>query len=225
MEPIFIERTERREVVMFNGIRYRRYPQAATWAQAAYFSPRRPGMGRLHQEVWRFHNGPIPDGYEIHHVDDVGDNRIGNLRCVTRGEHKRLDIEKRGGLTERQWAHLRKIQILAAQRPRSDEEKELMRQRAKKLWEDPPTASYKCDQCDKEFEAVVLGGENRFCSNKCKSAWRRDAGLDDEQRSCEWCGKTFTVNRYYKTKSCTKSCAASARWARRRVQPDGGGNA
>ena len=44
-----------------------------------------------HVIVWESHNGPILDGHEIHHVNgDKLDNRIENLRMVTRLEHKRI---------------------------------------------------------------------------------------------------------------------------------------
>src|SRR4051794_16489510 len=115
-EPEIIERTERREVAVFRGVRYRRYPQAKSWTQSAYFFPWAPGsgLGRLHQEVWRAHRGPIPKGYEIHHHDgDTSNNSINNLRCVTVGEHRRLDYQRRGGLTERQWAHVRRVLPIA----------------------------------------------------------------------------------------------------------------
>lgn len=44
-----------------------------------------------HVLVWEAHFGPVPKGFEIHHVNqDKLDNRIENLRLVNRLEHKRI---------------------------------------------------------------------------------------------------------------------------------------
>lgn len=45
----------------------------------------------VHRFVWEENFGPIPEGYEIHHIDNnTRNNDINNLLCVTRSEHTRL---------------------------------------------------------------------------------------------------------------------------------------
>ena len=45
---------------------------------------------RHHHAVWEEANGPLPEGYEIDHINGVrSDNRLENLRLVTRQENMR----------------------------------------------------------------------------------------------------------------------------------------
>jgi hypothetical protein len=44
-----------------------------------------------HIAIWENHNGLKPIGMIIHHIDnDKTNNKIENLKCVTRKEHGRL---------------------------------------------------------------------------------------------------------------------------------------
>ena len=54
-----------------------------------------------HKHVWEKTNGKIPDGLTIHHINNnPRDNRIENLRLLTRQENRALawhgSIEKKG---------------------------------------------------------------------------------------------------------------------------------
>lgn len=53
-----------------------------------------------HRIVWEIHNGPIPKGMEIDHINhQPRDNRIENLRLVTRTENNRNASTRKDSLS------------------------------------------------------------------------------------------------------------------------------
>lgn len=45
----------------------------------------------MHRDVWEFYNGPIPEGWDVHHKDEKkSNNDIDNLECLPKSEHTRL---------------------------------------------------------------------------------------------------------------------------------------
>ena len=73
----------------FDGLVYRKHKKDGRY----YFST------SLTRSVWKFFNGEIPEGYEIHHQDDdkYNDN-ISNLALLSREEHLKLHADKRRGV-------------------------------------------------------------------------------------------------------------------------------
>jgi len=52
-----------------------------------------------HRVIWIYHNGEIPEGLEIDHINGKrNDNRIENLRLVTRAENNKNTGTKRGDI-------------------------------------------------------------------------------------------------------------------------------
>ncbi|HFM1463367.1 TPA: HNH endonuclease signature motif containing protein [Escherichia coli] len=52
---------------------------------------------KAHNIIWEMHNGPIPEGYVIDHINHIrSDNRIENLRMITKQENmKNMPLSRR----------------------------------------------------------------------------------------------------------------------------------
>ena len=49
--------------------------------------------------VWEKHNGPVPEGYDIHHIDhDKSNNDIENLVAIPESEHHKLHMAEQDKL-------------------------------------------------------------------------------------------------------------------------------
>ena len=166
---------------------------------------------RMHRYVWEFYNGEIPAGYEIHHKDhNPANNDIENLELMTAQNHRKYHA-KIQGIKNVESGHLENIRGMAKEWHASAKGLEWHRKHYEQT-KDKLHAKRKfiCDFCGKEFEAEDTGS-NRFCSNKCKSAWRRNSGIDDETRECRVCGRHFTINKYSRTRTCSRVCGAKLR--------------
>lgn len=164
----------------------------------------------MHRYVWEFYNTEIPEGYEIHHKDlNRGNNNIENLCLLSCSEHKKLHGEL---LTEEQKNRMRENLDQNA-RPKASEwhkseegskwhTEHIRRQRDSGAFNKALT----CTNCGKLFIGEVKG-ENTFCCNACKSAYRRKSGKNNVERICVCCGKTFITDKYKHSKTCSRSCA------------------
>lgn len=205
----------RSESVVFNGITYRRYPDSENWADRMYFTPgvaaKQKGVQRLHQEIWKAEHGPIPEGHDVHHKDhDPLNNDPSNLVCITAAEHDAHHAADRDYRTPERLAHMEAIRPLTVEWHRSDEGRAWHSEHGKRVAEQRRTITQRiCEQCGREYETadIVTGAASRFCSNNCKSQWRRVSGVDDETRTCPACGGEFTVNRYARKRCCSRKCA------------------
>ena len=218
------------EAVEFNGITFRRYPDAKQWSHRMYYTPhagwRLLGIGALHQELWKSINGPIPDGYEIHHSDDDSlNNVIGNLECITVAEHKRRHA------------------AAASQRNKTPEGRKRFEatQRAAAKWHGSPAglawhrehareqgfgirepADVVCAHCGINYKTSAPA-RAKFCSTKCRQRSYAADGRLLVRKLCVICCKEFTTTKHGRSAvSCGRKCGRQV--AKRRaagVQLDG----
>lgn len=189
----------------FNGLKFTRDNKTGYYLNSTI-------RKRLHRYVWEYFNGPIPAGCHIHHKDgDKNNNNIENLVLMKHSRH----VSLHGILNsmDNEWLERARDNMNKKARPAaskwhgSEEGKEWHRKHYDQMKDKLHAKVIKiCDYCGKYYDGLPRKTD-RFCSNKCKSAWRRKAGLDNEIRTCAYCGREFEANKYSKTKCCSKSCS------------------
>ncbi len=164
---------------------------------------------RLHRAVWESHHGRIPEDHHIHHKDfDRANNDISNLECLPSDEHWAMhgEIAK---LEDHGWRRrnlTKNARPAASKWHRSREGRKWHREHYERMKDKLHTEKqFYCEQCGEAFISTKAG--TRFCSNACKSAFRREAGLDDIAKTCPVCGEEFRSNKYKKQVTCSRSCA------------------
>ena len=205
--------------IVFNGITFRRYPDAPGLSDQRYYTPNckhvKDGVGKLHQAIWKHYNGNIPKGHHIHHKDgNYLNNSIDNLECVQLNDHLRSHALKQSedpDALKRKQEHCDRIRPLTKKWHASEEGKKWHSENCKRLWELKTPVKKKCEQCGQEFDSYTNRDSDKFCSNNCKSAWRRASGVDNETRTCIICGKSYRANKYSKSATCSRGCTATYR--------------
>jgi hypothetical protein len=185
----------------FNGRVYRKHDGGR------YYTT---GRRKLHRDVWEYFNGPIPQGYQIHHKDfDTDNNSVDNLVCVSIKEHHKIHKEhdQENGTAERRRQHFNDIRPLASEWHRSEEGREWHSQHARK--QERKDIKKVCVVCGKEY--TTKNPSSKYCSNRCNAKSRRQSGIDNETRICAVCGQPFETNKYGKQQYCSVSCGSKHR--------------
>lgn len=159
---------------------------------------------RLHRYIWEYYNGEIPKDYDIHHKDhNKFNNEIDNLELLSKVEHlKRHSEEMSEELKEKYRKNLNEnARPKAIEWHKSKEGREWHKKHFEVSLGNRIKQKFICKNCGKEYE-TLSNGINKFCSNNCRSAYRRKSGVDDIERKCIKCGRSFKVNKYRKTKKC-----------------------
>jgi hypothetical protein len=78
-----LRRPSPQPAVVWRGAKY-------TLRSNGYFAATLDARRYLHRDVWEFHFGPIPKGFDVHHIDeDKTNNDPSNLALHDRAEHGR----------------------------------------------------------------------------------------------------------------------------------------
>ena len=165
---------------------------------------------RAHQYVWIKHNGEIPKGYHIHHLDgDVSNNDISNLALMSPSAHSSHHASEHSEESRERMNTI--VRPAAVDWHKSEQGNEWHKQHyediARNIWNEKVTL--KCTICGKEYQTIHAKMQSsKFCSDKCRAKARRLNGKDREKRICTICGREFECNKYSRQKVCgDKACA------------------
>lgn len=196
-----VEYLENGDLALYNGYKFRKDKRTGYYLSSRIINGKRR---RLHVYIWECENGEIPNGYSVHHQDeDKSNNEISNLELMTNSKHTRLHAEEKARNNyDDMLKNLKENAIPASKdwhksKDGSEWHKKHYEQMKGKM---KVPRKFVCEYCNKEF--VSTQTRSRFCSNKCKSAWRRKSGVDDVIKICCKCGKEYVANKYQKTKYC-----------------------
>lgn len=173
---------------------------------------------RLHRYLYEKEYGELPDEVDVHHIDhNKSNNALENLMALGRSDHMRLHGSEMTN-ERREWAreNLNENASPAACVWHGSEEgrewhKEHYERMKDVLHERKP---FKCKYCGKQFYSNRPG----YCSNNCKSAYRRAMGFDNITLVCPICGETYETNKYQLAETCSRSCSNRLRWRRKNGQ-------
>ena len=198
------------KIVYFNGLKYVRDDATGYYLNSTT-------RKRLHRAVWEYHHGEIPKGWQVHHVDgDKSNNDISNLLLVPKSIHATYHSQIK--IAEHYDEIIQNLidNAVPASKEwhKSDEGRNWHKLHYEKMKEKLYVKrEFVCENCGKTFIAQN-NKHNRFCSNACKSAYRRHSGIDDVVKTCPVCGKEFKSNKYAKKETCSRGCAN--RWRKLR---------
>ncbi len=182
------------DCVVFRGVTFR-YPEVPNWPDRSYFTPgiadRQRGDPAPPSEIWKAAHGPIPDGFHVHHRDENPlNNSPTNLVCISAAEHH---AEHAAPGVFPPWlaaVHSQALELAGRVAQIRGRARLAPGARQAGMGSRQPVRR-SCIQCQDEFESITLRENDRFCSNNCKTKWRKASGVDDEDRTCEYCGGVF----------------------------------
>lgn len=108
-------------------------------------------------------------------------------------------------MSDKRLENLRLARIKAAKFYKSEEGKAQRKAQALRLQELRPLIGKFCDHCSVFFQTKSIH-EQKFCSKKCKTAYRRKSGIDNVEGECIICKNKFFYNKYVNNLTCSAKC-------------------
>lgn len=164
----------------------------------------------LHRRIWHDLKGPIPRGYDIHHIDeDWTNNDPLNLELKKVRKHRAEHATKR--LEDPHYAATREVQLVKARElakawHSTPEGLEWHSKNGAAAWKHRTRKRHTCLFCKKMFWA--FNPRAKVCSRNCGQKIFYRTKTPKDTRTCLICGGSFTVHSFRKTVTCSPQCNA-----------------
>ncbi len=199
-----------REFVLYKGEKFFLQTTGRYFQSGRKAAPER----LLHRRIWIDNFGPIPEGTEVHHLDeDWRNSDPENLEVRSITKHRREHQLKRMAdpvFRAKALAALREASPLAAEWHASPEGLAWHSQNSRQAWAKRQAVAATCVVCSTTYEAYF--GRSRFCSNSCEQKESRSRHKT-ATGECLQCGAVFTFNKYKKPpqECCSRACGIRRR--------------
>lgn len=194
--------------IVYNGIIYRKHPHQKYFYSSQSVKKTNKLFSRsLHRQMWFDLYGKIAVGFHIHHIDgNAFNNTIENFEAIQSSWHASYHSKEK---VERDPKYFKKLaatgQEFAKEWHASDEGRQWHKLNALNTgFGKMEYGSVNCANCNTNF--VKKSSRAKFCSNSCKSAYRRKNNPDKALFNCLSCEKEYLTLKYLPVKYCSKEC-------------------
>ncbi len=192
------------DLIVYNGFKFYKT------AQGYYLGNVDGKPIRLHRYVWLTERGKIPKGYHVHHIDhDASNNDISNLELLHYYKHHSQHMKEPKRILQSKTVLELNVRPQAIKWHKSKDG----RAWHKEQWQNTLGTKLEkniektCEVCGNSYLVnSICANRSRFCSNNCKSAYRRKSGKDDIKTVCIICKKEFQTNKFSPASTCSQSC-------------------
>lgn len=172
----------------------------------------------MHRYVYERYFGKIPKGYHVHHKNGLKwDNTKDNLELIDKRSHASMH-----GKNPSQDISVFRKENMDKQRPLT---KAWHVSKEGRVWHKKHAVECKKNGWSREIVEITcrecglkvqrLKG-TKFCCPAHKAKWRREQGIDDIDRICPECHKTFRISKYSDQQYCCRECGSIAAGRARR---------
>ena len=166
-------------------------------------------FGRIHRAVYHYYFGDIPEGYEIHHIDEnKANNDISNLVMLTKLEHRQLHIPKG------QSFYKQKKIFICENCGKEYEAFDVGNNRFcsaecmyKVAYRERKTIIKTCPRCGKQF--YTKKEKQIYCSRSCGG--KNPKKCRRIKKICPICGKEFETRLSVNRPTCSRECGCKYR--------------